>query len=110
MNSPIRDHSLGQTQLAFDRVRGRARYLRWETIAGVVIEFSTSIITISVTRILQHLKSSLPEAINTTNIKRVYFLVVYVSVVLEEAEYPIDEILRVLQLDNSLFVYFTSAS
>ncbi|KAK8485917.1 hypothetical protein V6N13_145299 [Hibiscus sabdariffa] len=61
--------------------KGRARYLRWETIAGVVTGFSTSIITISFIRILQHIKSSLPEAINTARVKRVCFLVVYFSFV-----------------------------
>ncbi|KAG4156472.1 hypothetical protein ERO13_D03G177900v2 [Gossypium hirsutum] len=60
---------------------GRARYWRWETIAGVITGFSTSIITISFVRILQHMKSLFPEAINTAPIKRVCFLVVYFSVI-----------------------------
>ncbi|KAK8360873.1 hypothetical protein V6Z11_A03G001200 [Gossypium hirsutum] len=60
---------------------GKARYWRWETIAGVVTGFSTSIITISFVRILQHTKSLFPEAINTARIKRVCFLVVYFSVI-----------------------------
>lgn len=60
---------------------GRARYWRWETIAGVITGFSTSIITISFVRILQRMKSLLPEAINTARIKRVCFLVVYFSVI-----------------------------
>ncbi|XP_022738407.1 uncharacterized protein LOC111291093 [Durio zibethinus] len=59
---------------------GRARYRMWETIAGVVTGFSTSIITISFVRILQHMKSWLPQAINTVHIKRVCFLLVYFSV------------------------------
>ncbi|XVF13751.1 hypothetical protein REPUB_Repub08aG0234600 [Reevesia pubescens] len=59
---------------------GRARYWRWETIAGVVTGFSTSIITISFIRILQHMKSWLPQAINTVHIKGVCFLLVYFSV------------------------------
>ncbi|XWS49450.1 hypothetical protein CRYUN_Cryun12cG0004700 [Craigia yunnanensis] len=60
--------------------KGRARYWRWEIIAGVVTGFSTSIITISVVRILQHMKSWLPQVINTVYIKRVCFLLVYFSV------------------------------
>ncbi|EOY25327.1 Uncharacterized protein TCM_016676 isoform 2 [Theobroma cacao] len=60
--------------------KGRGIYWRWETIAGVVTGFSTSIITISFIRILQHMKSWLPQALNTVHIKRVCFLLVYVSV------------------------------
>ncbi|XWS62262.1 hypothetical protein CRYUN_Cryun07bG0195100 [Craigia yunnanensis] len=60
--------------------KGRPRYWRWETIAGVLTGFSTSIITISFVRILQHIKSWLPQAINTVHIKRVCFLIVYFSV------------------------------
>lgn len=60
--------------------KGRSRYWRWETIAGVVTGFSTSIITISFVRILQHMKSWLPQAINAVHIKRFCFLLVYFSV------------------------------
>ncbi|XVF52128.1 hypothetical protein PTKIN_Ptkin04bG0239800 [Pterospermum kingtungense] len=60
--------------------KGRHRYWRWETVAGVVTGFSTSIITISFVRILQHMKSWLPQAINTVHIKRFCFLLVYFSV------------------------------
>ncbi|XWS49347.1 hypothetical protein CRYUN_Cryun13aG0156000 [Craigia yunnanensis] len=56
------------------------RYWRWETIAGVVTGFSTSIITISFVRILQYMKSWLPQATNTIHIKRVCFLLLYFSV------------------------------
>ncbi|XP_022772211.1 uncharacterized protein LOC111314855 [Durio zibethinus] len=59
---------------------GRAIYLRWEAIAGAVTGFSTSIITISFVRILQLMKSRLPQAVNTVHIKRVCFLLVYFSV------------------------------
>ncbi|XVE65408.1 hypothetical protein DITRI_Ditri07aG0178000 [Diplodiscus trichospermus] len=48
---------------------GRARYWRWETVAGVFTGFSTSIITVSFIRILQHMKSWLPQAINTIHMK-----------------------------------------
>ncbi|KAK6251585.1 hypothetical protein QQP08_010685 [Theobroma cacao] len=60
--------------------KGRGIYWRWETIAGVVTGFSTSIITISFIRILQQMKSWLPQALNTVHNKRVCFLLVYVSV------------------------------
>ncbi|XP_021299557.1 uncharacterized protein LOC110428155 [Herrania umbratica] len=60
--------------------KGRAIYWKWETIAGVVTGFSTSIITISFIRILQHMKSWLPQALNTVHTKRACFLLVYFSV------------------------------
>ena len=60
--------------------KGRPRYWRWDVIAGVVTGFSTSIITISFVRILQHMKSWLPQATNTVRIKRVCVLLVYFSV------------------------------
>ncbi|KAA3469302.1 Exopolysaccharide production negative regulator [Gossypium australe] len=59
---------------------GYARYWRSEVIAGIVTGFSTSIITISFIRTLQHMKSWLPQAINTVHKKRVCFLLVYFSV------------------------------
>ncbi|PPR94588.1 hypothetical protein GOBAR_AA26087 [Gossypium barbadense] len=59
---------------------GYARYWKSEAIAGIVTGFSTSIITISFIRTLQHMKSWLPQAINTLHIKRVCFLLVYFSV------------------------------
>ncbi|KAB2070510.1 hypothetical protein ES319_A08G160200v1 [Gossypium barbadense] len=49
---------------------GYARYWKSEAIAGIVTGFSTSIITISFIRTLQHMKSWLPQAINTLHIKR----------------------------------------
>ncbi|KAG4134662.1 hypothetical protein ERO13_D08G171200v2 [Gossypium hirsutum] len=51
--------------------KGYARYWRSEVIAGIVTGFSASIITISFIRTLQHMKSWLPQAINTVLIKRV---------------------------------------
>ncbi|MBA0611300.1 hypothetical protein Godav_011998 [Gossypium davidsonii] len=60
--------------------KGYARYWRSEVIAGIVTGFSASIITISFIRTLQHMKSWLPQAINTVLIKRVCFLLVYFSV------------------------------
>ncbi|TYJ23080.1 hypothetical protein E1A91_A08G167100v1 [Gossypium mustelinum] len=59
---------------------GYARYWKSEAIAGIVTGFSTSIITISFIRTLQHMKSWLPQAINTLHIKGVCFLLVYFSV------------------------------
>ncbi|PPD98178.1 hypothetical protein GOBAR_DD04810 [Gossypium barbadense] len=50
--------------------KGYARYWRSEVIAGIVTGFSASIITISFIRTLQHMKSWLPQAINTVLIKR----------------------------------------
>lgn len=60
--------------------KGYARYWRSEMVAGIVTGFSTSIITVCFIRTLQHLKSWLPQAINTVHIKRVCFLLVYFSV------------------------------
>ncbi|MBA0709611.1 hypothetical protein Golax_024637, partial [Gossypium laxum] len=60
--------------------KGYARYWRSEVIAGIVTGFSASVITISFIRTLQHMKSWLPQAINTVLIKRVCFLLVYFSV------------------------------
>jgi len=67
--------------------KGKAGYWRWETIAGVIAGFSTSIITISFIRILQHIKSwfrlpSVARMFSHTNIiffKRACFLVAYIS-------------------------------
>ncbi|KAF9689566.1 hypothetical protein SADUNF_Sadunf01G0105500 [Salix dunnii] len=65
----------------------KAGYWRWETVAGVIAGFSTSIITISFIRILQHIKSwfhltSVASMFSHTNIvffKRACFLVAYFS-------------------------------
>ena len=65
----------------------KASYWRWETIAGVIAGFSTSIITISFIRILQPIKSwfhltSVARVFSHTNIiffKRTCFLVAYFS-------------------------------
>ncbi|KAB2017780.1 hypothetical protein ES319_D08G185800v1 [Gossypium barbadense] len=54
--------------------KGYARYWRSEVIAGIVTGFSASIITISFIRTLQHMKSWLPQAINTVLIKRLSLL------------------------------------
>ncbi|XP_061953087.1 uncharacterized protein LOC133675651 [Populus nigra] len=67
--------------------KGKAGYWRWETIAGVIAGFSTSIITISFIRILQHIKSwfrlpSVARMFSHNNIvffKRACFLVAYIS-------------------------------
>ncbi|KAK9276048.1 hypothetical protein L1049_005579 [Liquidambar formosana] len=69
--------------------RGRAKYWRWETVAGVVTGFSTSLISISFIRILQRMKSWLPRiciarrpqlAVCSTRFKRACFVVAYFSV------------------------------
>ncbi|KAK8496857.1 hypothetical protein V6N12_066060 [Hibiscus sabdariffa] len=59
---------------------GSTRYLGQEIKAGIVTGFLTSIITISFVKLLKHMKSWLPQAINTVHIKRVCFLSVYFSV------------------------------
>ncbi|KAK6934884.1 hypothetical protein RJ641_035039 [Dillenia turbinata] len=68
----------------------RARYWRWETIAGVVTGFSTSLVSISLVKIFQLLKPhlsqifavrTLPLAAFTACFKRGCFLVVYFSFV-----------------------------
>ncbi|GLU05289.1 hypothetical protein SLE2022_223970 [Rubroshorea leprosula] len=55
--------------------KGRASYWRWETVAGAVTGFSTSLITISFFRVLQQTKYWLPRV----NLTRICFLLLYVS-------------------------------
>ncbi|GLT61487.1 hypothetical protein SLA2020_341900 [Shorea laevis] len=57
--------------------KGRASYWRWETVAGAVTGFSTSLITISFFRVLQQTKSWLPRI----NLTRICFLLqsLYIS-------------------------------
>jgi hypothetical protein len=71
--------------------RGRAKFWRWEMVAGIVTGFSTSLITISLIRLIHQMKSwlphlcaprLLPQAVNTVHLKRAGFLVVYFSVVI----------------------------
>ncbi|KAJ6703840.1 hypothetical protein OIU85_029740 [Salix viminalis] len=67
--------------------KGKGSYWRWETIAGVIAGFSTSIITISFIKILQYLKSwprltSVARMFSRANLvffKRACFLVAYFS-------------------------------
>uniref|UniRef100_A0A5B6ZE59 Uncharacterized protein n=1 Tax=Davidia involucrata TaxID=16924 RepID=A0A5B6ZE59_DAVIN len=68
--------------------RGRSRYWRWEAVAGVVTGFSTSLISISLFRLLQQMKSSLPRictlrilplAVYTVHLRRACFFVAYFS-------------------------------
>lgn len=68
----------------------RAKYWRWETIAGVVTGFSTSLISITFMRFLQLLLSSsyrsfaawiLRWHINVVLIRRACFLLAYLSFV-----------------------------
>ncbi|XP_034888320.1 uncharacterized protein [Populus alba] len=67
--------------------KGKASYWRWETIAGVITGFSTSIITISFIKFLQYIKSwlrltSVARIFSHANIvffKRACFLVAYFS-------------------------------
>ncbi len=71
--------------------RERAKFWRWEMVAGIVTGFSTSLITISLIRLIHQMKSwlphlcaprLLPQAVNTVHLKRAGFLVVYFSVVI----------------------------
>ena len=67
--------------------KGKASYWRWETIAGVITGFSTSIITISFIKFLQYIKSwlrltSVARIFSHANIvffNRACFLVAYFS-------------------------------
>ncbi|KAB5564306.1 hypothetical protein DKX38_004360 [Salix brachista] len=67
--------------------KGKASYWRWETIAGVIAGFSTSIITISFIKILQYIKplprvTSVARMFSRANLvffKRACFLVAYFS-------------------------------
>ncbi|KAL5794589.1 hypothetical protein ACOSP7_003183 [Xanthoceras sorbifolium] len=60
----------------------RAKYWRWETVAGVVTGFFTSLITISCVRIFQQMKSWMfAPGRYTICYKRACFLVVYLFVI-----------------------------
>lgn len=74
----------------FVRKRGKASYWRWETIAGIVTGFSTSLISLSFISILHQMKSRLPQTYVARMVartpkmvffKRACFLVAYFSVV-----------------------------
>lgn len=66
--------------------QGRGKYWRLETVAGVITGFSTSLISISLVRILHQVKSSLPRilkrqlllAVKSVRFRRAFFLVTYV--------------------------------
>lgn len=67
-----------------------ARYWKWEMVAGVLAGFSTSLITISIVRILQQMKSWFPRAssagilrqvIYRASVRRACFLLVYFSAI-----------------------------
>ncbi|KAJ4729111.1 Exopolysaccharide production negative regulator [Melia azedarach] len=59
----------------------KSKYWKWETVVGVTTGFLTSLITISIARILQQMKSwILARVFNIIRIKRACFLVVYLSV------------------------------
>ncbi|KAI4314566.1 hypothetical protein L6164_027460 [Bauhinia variegata] len=70
--------------------RRRAKYLKWETLAGLVSGFSTSLISIGFVRFVQRLLSSLnrfhvtwkfPRPVNLVLIKRGCLLLAYLSFV-----------------------------
>ncbi|XP_015575130.1 uncharacterized protein LOC8280086 isoform X1 [Ricinus communis] len=74
----------------FVQKKGIASFWRWETVAGVVTGFSTSLISISCISILHHIKSRLSSTyiarmvapiIKMVSFKRVCFLVTYFSIV-----------------------------
>lgn len=74
----------------FIKKKGKANHWRWETIAGIVTGFSTSLISISFIRILQQMKSRLPQSyvlrivlqtIKTVFFNRACFLAAYFSIV-----------------------------
>lgn len=65
-----------------------AIYWRWETIIGLVAGFSTSLITISFFKLMQHVKSQLPQIsarriltrlVSAVLFRRICFLVAYIS-------------------------------
>lgn len=66
--------------------RGRSKYWRWETVAGIITGFSTSLISISLVRILHQVKSCLPRilkrlilsAVKSVRFRRAFFLVTYI--------------------------------
>ncbi|XP_038716769.1 uncharacterized protein LOC120010135 isoform X2 [Tripterygium wilfordii] len=62
--------------------KGRAVYWRWETIAGVITGFLTSLITISFVKVLSwlpRLARMIAGAVNRVCLKRACFLVAYFS-------------------------------
>ncbi|KDP39747.1 hypothetical protein JCGZ_02767 [Jatropha curcas] len=74
----------------FDRKKGKHNYWRWETIAGIVTGFSTSLISISCIRFLHHMKFRLSQTyiaqmvmktIKMVFFKRACFLLAYLSIV-----------------------------
>ncbi|GFZ16636.1 hypothetical protein Acr_25g0010450 [Actinidia rufa] len=63
---------------------GRAWFKKWEAIAGVITGFSTSLISITLIRVLQQLKSSLPPIYGVrmlSSLKRACLFVAYFSFV-----------------------------
>lgn len=58
----------------------RARYWRWDVIAGVVTGFSTSLISISLARLVQQTMYSIPR-VYAIRLKRAFFLIAYFSFV-----------------------------
>ncbi|XP_059657009.1 uncharacterized protein LOC132303669 [Cornus florida] len=76
----LRRYSVLSTRMLkswFSSIR-KAKYWKWEVIAGVVTGFSTSLISISLIRLLQQLKSCLPR-IYAARLKRTCFFVAYFS-------------------------------
>lgn len=70
--------------------RGKAKYMKWETIAGLLTGFSTSLISIGIFRILHQMNSCMPQisvvnerlqAVRTVHMKRACFLVLYFAAV-----------------------------
>lgn len=62
----------------------RSWFKKWEAIAGAVAGFSTSLISLSLIRVLQHLKSCLPQIFGVrmlTRLKQVSLFVAYFSFV-----------------------------
>ncbi|XP_050232536.1 uncharacterized protein LOC126681156 [Mercurialis annua] len=73
----------------FVQKKGNANYWRWETVAGIVTGFSTSLISISFISIIHHMKSRLSQTyaarmfgrtIKMVFFKRICFLVAYLSI------------------------------
>ncbi|KAM7493777.1 hypothetical protein LguiB_028386 [Lonicera macranthoides] len=58
----------------------RASYWRWDLIAGVITGFSTSLISISLARLVQQAMCSIPR-VYAIRLKRAFFLVAYFSFV-----------------------------
>lgn len=84
----IRRYSILSTRIlqSWLASQGRGKYWRLETVAGVITGFSTSLISISLVRILHQVKSSLPRilkrqlllAVKSVRFRRAFFLVTYV--------------------------------